>query len=114
MVDAVAVERAVRATRAVPAVAKVRVDGMLDLQAVPAAERWDRIAAAIQELDSEREGRWRLKILLSDTPESARELPALVTRLTRAGVRHDATREPGGVQGIVLAPPESAPLPLAA
>ncbi|MGH2355657.1 MAG: hypothetical protein ACRDI2_04510 [Chloroflexota bacterium] len=97
--------------------AKVHLDGMLDLQTVPSAEHWDRIATAVQRLDSERGRSWRLKLLVSDTPEGAGELPRLVRRLGHAGLRHDSNREPGGVQGIVVAPREAGrggPVPLAA
>jgi hypothetical protein len=83
---------------------KLPLDGMLDLQAVPAVERWRRVVDAIQRLDRERGGRWRLKLIIPDTPEEAAILPDLVARLGQAGLAHDSSREPGGGQGIVVAP----------
>jgi hypothetical protein len=83
---------------------KPRVNGMLDLQAVPHAELWERIAPAVERLDQEHGSGWRLKILVRDTPEAAAELPRLVARFHRAGLRHDSVREPGGGQGMIVAP----------
>ncbi len=83
-----------------------RVDDMLDLSSVPSEERWSRISAAIQRLD-ERHGRqWKLKLLFPDGPETAAEMPLLIAQFGRAGLRYDSAREPGGVQGTVLAPRE--------
>ncbi len=81
-----------------------RVDGLLDLQEVPSMERWGRIESAIRRLDGEVGDGWRLKVLLPDTPEEAGKLPRLIARLTRAGLAHDAVREPGGAQGEMIAP----------
>ncbi len=80
------------------------IDDMLDLQSVPAEERWARIRSAARRLDDERGHDWRLKILLADTPEEAGALPPLVTRLRLAGLQHDSVREPGGIQGMVITP----------
>jgi hypothetical protein len=91
-----------------------RIDEMLDLQSVPAHEHWSRISAAIHRLDQARGRRWRLKLLLRDGPESAAELPPLVARMTEAGLYFDSVREPGGIQGTVLAPREATDLPIAA
>jgi hypothetical protein len=77
---------------------------MLDLQSVPPTEQWERVAHAVRRLHVERGPEWRLKLLLPDTPESAGATPHLVSHLARAGLRHDAMREPGGVQGIVVTP----------
>ncbi len=81
-----------------------RIDDMLDLQSVPSGERWGRIQSAVRRLDGERGRDWRLKLLLADTPEEAGAFPPLVTRLRLAGLQHDAVREPGGIQGIVITP----------
>ncbi|HEX2186690.1 MAG TPA: hypothetical protein VHN78_14425 [Chloroflexota bacterium] len=83
-----------------------RLDDMLDLQAVPSTEHWERIADAVRRLDLELGRPWRLKVLVQDTPEAAGTMPQLVAQLSDAGLRHDSIREPGagGVQGIVVAP----------
>jgi hypothetical protein len=81
-----------------------RLDGMLDLQGVPSTERWNRIHSAVLRLDGERAGDWRLKVLLPDTPEEAGLLPHLMRQLAHSGLAHDSVREPGGGQGIVIAP----------
>jgi hypothetical protein len=85
---------------------KPRINGMLDLQTVPSGDRWDRISEAIRHLDKEHGRRWRLKVLLPDAPETATEMPALTAQFSQAGLRYDSVREPGGVQGTVLAPRE--------
>jgi hypothetical protein len=84
--------------------AERRVDEMLDLQAVPPDERWPRISAAIRRLDAQRGRDWRLKLLLPDAADTAAQMPRLVARWDAAGLRFDSAREPGGVQGTVLAP----------
>ena len=81
-----------------------RVDRMLDLQAVPAAERWGYIQAAMDLLEDERGASWRLKVLLRDAPEEASRLPPLVNRLRLAGMRFDVVREQGGVQSLHIGP----------
>lgn len=91
-----------------------RVDEMLDLQAVPAEERWSRIDDAIRRLGAAHGRRWRLKLLLRDEPETASEMPKLVARFGEAGVRYDSTREPGGVQGTVVAPRDAGDVLVAA
>lgn len=91
-----------------------RVDDMLDLLAVPPEERWPRISAAIQRLDEQRGRQWKLKLLLPDGPETAAEMPLLIAQFGRAGLRYDSAREPGGVQGTVLAPREGTNLLIAA
>jgi hypothetical protein len=91
-----------------------RVDGMLDLLAVPQGERWARVEGAIRRLDDERGRSWRLKLLLPDTPEEASALPRLVARLGDAGLAHDSVREPGGAQSMVVAPRAPAAVPAAA
>ena len=94
---------------------EARVDAMLDLQGVPVSERWPRISAAVRQLERERGSRWRLKLLLRDAPEEAARMPALVAQLGQAGLRFNTVREPGGLQGTVLAPGEDrAALPVAA
>ena len=75
-----------------------RVDGMLDLLAVPQGEHWARVEGAMRRLDDERGRPWRLKLLLPDTPEEASALPRLVARLGDAGMAHDSERDPGGAQ----------------
>jgi hypothetical protein len=81
-----------------------RIDDMLDLQSVPSGERWGQIQRAVRRLDDARGRDWRLKVLLADTPEEAGALPPLVVRLRLAGLQHDAVREPGGIQGMVITP----------
>ena len=81
-----------------------RFDGLLDLQGVPPDDQWNRIATAAWRLDAQRGTHWRLKILLRDGPEGAIALPRLVAQLARAGLHHDACREPQGVQSMVVAP----------
>ena len=83
---------------------EAQVDEMLDLQAVPPSERWLRISAAVRRLDAQRGSQWRLKLLLRDAPEEASQMPVLVAQLGQAGLRYNTIREPGGVQGTVLAP----------
>ena len=80
---------------------------MLDLQGVPSGEQWGRIRAAAHRLDGDRGRDWRLKVLLADTPEEAGALPPLIDRLRMAGLQHDAVREPGGIQGVVITPARS-------
>ena len=80
-----------------------RVDGMLDLLAVPQGEHWARVEGAMRRLDDERGRPWRLKLLLPDTPEEASALPRLVARLGDAGMAHDSERDPGGAQLVVVA-----------
>lgn len=87
---------------------EARVDDMIDLSAVPSEERWSRILAAIQRLDEQHGQQWRLKLLFPDGPETAAEMPLLIARFGRAGLRYDSAREPGGIQGTVLARRETA------
>jgi hypothetical protein len=94
---------------------RVRVDGVLDLLAVPHCEHWARVEGAMRRLDAERGRPWRLKLLLPDTPEAATALPRLVARLGDAGMAHDSGRAPGGAQLLVEARRAApAPRPVAA
>lgn len=80
------------------------VDAMVDLVGVAQGERWGRVGQAVQRLERERGDRWRLKLLLPDTPDEASTVPRLVALLGGAGLAHDSFREPGGVQGMVVTP----------
>src|SRR5262249_11931273 len=93
---------------------EAHVDGMLDLQDVPAPERWMHLMGTVRQMEAEHGNRWRLKLLVSDSPGAAAELPTLVALLADAGLCYDATREPGGVQGIVISPKVPATDPVAA
>lgn len=88
---------------------KARVDAMLDLQPLPATERWAHVQAMVRRLEDEHAGQWRIKLLVSDAPEEGHDLPRLLEQLTQAGLRYDATRELSGMQSIVVCP-LSAPL----